>query len=710
MKKKSAVLCFGLCALLLLAACEKKEPAPAETPIPSETLPVETPAEEKRFPNVTGLELYNNGRAVNDNGDVFLTAVLDRNAQLDGQYITSVGLYDLGEEHMLAEYTLSNKARTMEYDGEEEEVTYESRLASYNLVTGQVDGELALPADNMEGETFSYSYRELNGKLLWNRQIDGEQLTATAYDSRLNQVATFTPPEGTDGYGYFSQDGSKYYTTQNGAILRYSTSGESDEGEKLTIQQSFSVSSLGELFAVGNTKYAKLSGVAGDLLVYDGVVNLNTGELVYLARESDTYLWVRQGVLTSQSYDDGKTSYLICTESGAYRYTWTGYDMVECQVLSNGDLLFCRGEYGEVEEGGTTMVLGLYDGETGTLISSTSLPVDMEYASPSSVVLSQTIENKMLLTIMDRDMNILFFTWEFGGANHEMDGMTVTEAELPAVQKPEIDDDWDPTSLKPGECPAELSDLRQRADDMEETYGVRIFISEECTNFLGGYVVMPESDYYTVEESLDVLEEQLAKYPAGFFDQFKGGWIDGIDIYLAGTLIGKGDDVLDYAGGFQLENEGHLMVVMDSTYPYSMTSSFHHEMSHAIESKIIYLSDTYIDGEEWAALNPDPAVYGDCYSYSYSTYSEFEESELSQFLYNLAEPENAYFMDNYSLTFPTEDRARIFEYAMDSDYSWIDWNQTPHLKAKLNYYAGCIRAAFDTTGWENVPWEAYLDS
>ena len=133
-------------------------------------------------------------------------------------------------------------------------------------------------------------------------------------------------------------------------------------------------------------------------------------------------------------------------------------------------------------------------------------------------------------------------------------------------------------------------------------------------------------------------------------------------------------------------------------------------MSHAIESKIIYLSDTYIDGEEWAALKPDPAVYGDCYSYSYSTYSEFEESELSQFLYNLAEPENAYFMDNYSLTFPTEDRARIFEYAMDSDYSWIDWNQTPHLKAKLNYYAGCIRAAFDTTGWENVPWEAYLDS
>jgi len=39
----------------------------------------------------------------------------------------------------------------------------------------------------------------------------------------------------------------------------------------------------------------------------------------------------------------------------------------------------------------------------------------------------------------------------------------------------------------------------------------------------------------------------------------------------------------------------------------------------------------------------------------------------------------------------------------------IDFNTTPNLKKKLNYYAKCIRATFDTTGWENVPWEAYME-
>lgn len=477
-------------------------------------------------------------------------------------------------------------------------------------------------------------------------------------------------------------------------ILRYSTAGDGSDGEMLTLQQNFSVSSLGELFTdeEGNS-YAMVYGTAGDLLSYDGVVNLETGELVYLSRDMDAGLTVDRGVLVAQTLDEEASAYTVFLGSQPRTYTWSGQEYVDCQVLSNGDLLLYYSQ--ELEEG-STLFLGLYEGETGTLISSTSFPVDASYAWPSHVVVSQTAENKLLLSITDDDQATLFFTWEFGGANREMDQMTVTDAVLPQQLKPDIDDEWDPTSLKPGECPEELADLRQRADQMEETYGVQIYISQECSNYLGGYVVMPESDYNTVEESLNVLEEQLELYPEGFFEQFSGDWIQGIDIYLAGTLMGQGEDVLDYARGFQTEVDGRLAVVLDCSYPYSMTASFHHEISHAIESKIRSQGGNLPDEEEWAALNPDPGGYGDCYTYSYSSYSGLED--MTQFIYTMDQAGNAYFIDEYSMTYPTEDRARLFEYVMNPDYGWIDWDSAPHLKAKLNYYATCIRAAFDTTG------------
>jgi hypothetical protein len=69
---------------------------------------------------------------------------------------------------------------------------------------------------------------------------------------------------------------------------------------------------------------------------------------------------------------------------------------------------------------------------------------------------------------------------------------------------------------------------------------------------------------------------------------------------------------------------------------------------------------------------------------------------------------DAYFVDGYAMTFPTEDRARLFENVMRDD-QWVDWESCPRLREKLNYYAQCIRACFDTTGWEDVPWEQYLD-
>ena len=69
---------------------------------------------------------------------------------------------------------------------------------------------------------------------------------------------------------------------------------------------------------------------------------------------------------------------------------------------------------------------------------------------------------------------------------------------------------------------------------------------------------------------------------------------------------------------------------------------------------------------------------------------------------------NSYFVDTYSMTYPSEDRAKIWENIM-SDEKYVYWEKTPHLTAKLNYYAECIRQNFDSTGWNDVRWEKYMN-
>ena len=45
---------------------------------------------------------------------------------------------------------------------------------------------------------------------------------------------------------------------------------------------------------------------------------------------------------------------------------------------------------------------------------------------------------------------------------------------------------------------------------------------------------------------------------------------------------------------------------------------------------------------------------------------------------------------------------------MSDELYQIDFTKAENLRKKLNYYAKCMREVFDTTGWSDVPWEAYL--
>ena len=69
--------------------------------------------------------------------------------------------------------------------------------------------------------------------------------------------------------------------------------------------------------------------------------------------------------------------------------------------------------------------------------------------------------------------------------------------------------------------------------------------------------------------------------------------------------------------------------------------------------------------------------------------------------------DSGYFISEYALTYPTEDRAVLMAAAMEN-YTW-DFGPGSGTREKMQYYADCIRDCFDTEFWpETTIWEQVL--
>ena len=252
----------------------------------------------------------------------------------------------------------------------------------------------------------------------------------------------------------------------------------------------------------------------------------------------------------------------------------------------------------------------------------------------------------------------------------------------------------DPDSEKPAHTAEER--FYEWAERISKVYGVDVRIAEQCALDYSEFTATAVTDPLMLTEALDNLERALAAYPEGFFEQLLYNRISSIRIELITDLQRKNwpDDVTYTSfAAFAQEMTDHYLLVMDVTSGYPRT--YYHEFSHIIDKKLAfdtqYREDALYREEEWLKLQPE----GFEYSYNYENPPENWTDHLD------------WFADDYSMTFPTEDRARIMEQAMDG---W-DWNfeYRPRLLDKLAYYSRCIRDCFDTTGWpEETLWEHML--
>ncbi len=246
--------------------------------------------------------------------------------------------------------------------------------------------------------------------------------------------------------------------------------------------------------------------------------------------------------------------------------------------------------------------------------------------------------------------------------------------------------------------------LMAHVEALEDKYGVDLHIGTECIRDYPDYDVQVVTDEALIEQALIQLDEAFSNYPDHFMEQLAFGDIEEMTVYLAGALTPANTQSISDAAAFVTESDHEMMMVLNIYYEDILESTICHETSHWIDRKLAYITTMEGNGslEEgvWNSFNPA----GFSYDFSYVDGPAYF-SDIYTRMDPATEENGVYFIDAYSKTFPTEDRARIMEYAI-CDPQGVQYS---HILDKLAYYAACIRGYFNTEGWPEVTtWELLL--
>lgn len=674
------------------------EATPQVTP---EATPTKAPKNTNPF-DVTGYELSTETKYFDEICNVQLLAAMRSNPKIGDNFIFDLSILSYNNESILAEYV---EAKTQEDYHLAENCKHHLVLLSARTL--EVVKEVVLDGSyfiNTNKSAISYEVFNNPG---W---------TIYTYDYELNPIAELKVPG--ESSALTTADGKRCYYIADKKI--HTLNGENSVSREVPGGASYLAEYVsGVITDDDGNDFVIFSGMAADYNNYEFILNANTGEVLRVSKMDSGYSEVTKNTYMEVYMGDFyPTKWLVGTsQDKAYDFEWRGAAAdVSPYTMNNGDKLF---KYAMDD----MIYMFLYDSVTGKLKGSTAFDVieleDKGYAneftdgetSGVQVYISDNpvyIDENTVFVPLGNFANEQFFVkWNLALDEDDAQNMVVIEHKMGTLSSVDISKLNNPL-YTPGKLSDSLRPLRVEADKLEEKYGVEIYIGEECSNILGGYTVAPLTDYNRVEDALKMLDKEMEKYPDDFFEQFEYSWVEGLDIYLAGTLKGIQDDVLNYAGGFKTIYGSKIALIMDCN-DLGVESIFHHELCHAIEEKIVDASysqeNPLFQADKWNSLNP----FADMYTYTYAEYgfSKYKEFTYERGLYE-GDVEGSCFVDGYAMTYPSEDRARLFESVMSDELYQIDFLEAPNLMEKINYYAKCIREVFDTKGWEDVLWEEYL--
>lgn len=234
--------------------------------------------------------------------------------------------------------------------------------------------------------------------------------------------------------------------------------------------------------------------------------------------------------------------------------------------------------------------------------------------------------------------------------------------------------------------------LQARAAEIGKEYGVEILLWDDA-------LACPPWDYdfeaeYLVprlENQLSQLEGWLSSFPEGFLPATAGNF-SSLKICLVRSISGTPESgSLACTDGIQYFSDTNAYIAL--AVGTTAEQAFYHELYHVMETQLLNNS-TALD--QWDNLNPG----GFAYDYDYAAN---ETRQVGSWL----DADIRCFVDRYAMSFPKEDRARLFEYAMVPGSEAL-FAASP-LQYKLKTLCQSIREAYGLKSYpEALPWEQYL--
>ena len=415
------------------------------------------------------------------------------------------------------------------------------------------------------------------------------------------------------------------------------------------------------------TEYVLFEYTDGDSQrTYIRCLDLSTGTLETIPGSGDISTGTRRGETWLLRRDGAEGAYLLTDDDFAASFVWA--DSAVTLLSPRKHLLLTNL---------TGRELMLYD-TRGVFVSACTLP-DAEYATAGTdLVWSGYWDGYFFTDTIDGACRLMF--WDIAPQTQGED-LALTAPEEPQKIERVLD-----------------AALYERAEALSERFGVKILIGEQCASEYSHYNTYHLTDPAFVSDALDVLENSMGRYPEGFFRQLPHGPYEYIQLELVGALMLKesAENQPGDAAAFVQEQEGFLRMALDGFM--LRPDTVYHEFSHMIDRRLGWdakIRENALYSESgWLALQPEGFAYA-------MSYTDMPEE-------NLRYMETGYFDRDYSMTYPTEDRATLFAAAMTQSPLL---EASPGMQKKLDYYARCIRDCFDTEGWPEVTaWEAALKS
>lgn len=222
---------------------------------------------------------------------------------------------------------------------------------------------------------------------------------------------------------------------------------------------------------------------------------------------------------------------------------------------------------------------------------------------------------------------------------------------------------------------AGLEVCQQRVDAINKQYNVKIRIWQEGVKVQEGHTLVPEYQTVAISAMLDKIETALKRLPDGFMR--KTGDRNTVRICVVREIDG-GVPAINF-----WDKDGDVFLV------FAIDADFEREfplmLGYPLVSRVLGNS---VEMDYWTNYNPKDFVYGE----QNSAYTEGEKR---------------FFADSASMDSITDDRSRVFGYALMADNEAMF--ESDAMQGKLKLLCEAIRDSYRLTRYkETLPWEQYL--